>query len=86
LSVTITRGIYCRHLQQAPEEALGGFGISAFLNENVEHNAVLIHGVPKIMRHALDTNEHLVQVPLAPPGRGRRWRRRLAKLWPNFLH
>jgi hypothetical protein len=54
-------------LQQAPEEALGGFGISAFLNENVEHNAVLIHGAPKIMLHALDPNEHLVQVPLAPP-------------------
>jgi hypothetical protein len=53
-------------LQQAPEEALGGFGISALLNEDVEHNAVLIHAAPKIVLHALDPDEHLVQVPLVP--------------------
>ena len=53
-------------LQQAPEEALGGFGISPLLNEDVEHNAVLIHGAPKIVLHALDPDEHLVQVPLVP--------------------
>src|SRR3984885_5140034 len=51
-------------LQQAPEEALGGIGISALLNEDVEHNAVLIHGAPKIVLHALDPDEHLVHVPL----------------------
>src|SRR3984885_12601126 len=51
-------------LQQAPEEALGGFGISALLNEDVEHNAVLIHAAPKIVLHALDPDEHLVQMPL----------------------
>ncbi len=37
---------YPRHvvqtLQQAPEEALGSFGIAAFLNQNVERHAVLI--------------------------------------------
>ena len=54
-------------LQQAPEEALGGFGISALLNEDVEHNAGLIHAAPKIVLHALDPDEHLVQVP---PARG----------------
>ena len=53
-------------LQQAPEEALGGIGISALLNEDVEHNAVLIHGAPKIVLHALDPDEHLVQVPPVP--------------------
>src|ERR1700676_4791863 len=53
-------------LQQAPEEALGGFGIPAFLNEDVEHNAVLIHGAPKIVLRALDPAEHLVQVPFVP--------------------
>jgi len=51
-------------LQQSPEESLGGWGIAAFLNEDVEHNAVLIHGAPQIARHALDPDEHLVQVPL----------------------
>src|ERR1700690_3612678 len=53
-------------LEQAPEEALGGFGISALLNEDVEHNAVLIHAAPKIVLYALDPDEHLVQVPLVP--------------------
>jgi hypothetical protein len=53
-------------LQQAPDEALGGFGISALLNEDVEHNAVLIHAAPKIVLHAPDLDEHLVQVPPVP--------------------
>ena len=29
-------------------------------------SAALIHGAPKIMLHALDSNEHLVQLPLVP--------------------
>ncbi|MDQ1453372.1 MAG: hypothetical protein QOK38_3238 [Acidobacteriaceae bacterium] len=37
------------------------------------------------MLHALDVDEHLVQVQLVP-GRGRRRRRLVAKRWPNFLH
>src|SRR5271166_5212636 len=49
-------------LQQTPEEALGGFTIAPLLNEDVEHNA--IHGAPKIMLHAADPDEYLVDVPL----------------------
>ena len=41
--------------------------LSALLNEDVEHNAGLIHGAPKIVLHAPDPDEHLVQVP---PARG----------------
>ena len=66
MSVTITRGTYCRPFNRHLKKRFGGFGISAFLNKNVEHNAVLIHSAPKIMLHALDPNEHLVQVPLVP--------------------
>jgi hypothetical protein len=55
------------------------------LNKDVEHNAVLIHGTPEIVLHTLDPDEHLVEIPLVT-GRGRRRRRQLAKLWPNFLH
>ena len=51
-------------LQQPPKEALCGPAITAWLNEDVEHNAVLIHGTPKIVLHALDPDEHLVHVPL----------------------
>ena len=72
-------------LQQSSEESFGGFGIPPRLNEDVEHDAVLIHGTPKIMLHALDPDEHLIKVPLIP----RLWptaAKALAKLSPNFSH
>ena len=53
-------------LQQPSEESLCGFGIPAWLNEDVEHDAILIHRAPKIMLHALDPDEHLVEVPFVP--------------------
>jgi hypothetical protein len=37
-----------------------------WLNENVEHDTILIHGAPKIMLHTLDANERLVEVPFVP--------------------
>jgi hypothetical protein len=53
-------------LQKPPEEALGGVGIAPGLNEDVEHNAILIDSAPEVMLHSLDPNEDFVQVPLAP--------------------
>jgi hypothetical protein len=50
-------------LQQPSKEAFGGFAIPPWLNEDVEHDAVLIHGTPQIMLHALDPNEHFIKVP-----------------------
>jgi hypothetical protein len=50
--------------QQPPKETFGCFGIPPRLNEDVEHDAVLIHGTPKIVLHALDPDKHLVHVPL----------------------
>ena len=44
-------------LQQPLEEALRGVGIAPGLNEDVEHNAILIDGAPEIMLHALDADE-----------------------------
>jgi hypothetical protein len=41
-------------LQLPSEEALRGFGIPPWLNEDIEKHAVLIHGAPKIMLHTLD--------------------------------
>jgi hypothetical protein len=51
-------------LQQALEEPLRSVGIAPGLNQNIEHNAILIDGAPKIVQLALDPNEHLVEVPL----------------------
>jgi hypothetical protein len=51
-------------LQQPFEEALRRLDIAPGLNEDVEHNAILIDGAPEIMLHALDADEDFVHVPL----------------------
>jgi hypothetical protein len=53
-------------LQQPLEEALSGVAIAPRLNENVEHDAILIDGSPKIVLHALDSDENFIHVPLVP--------------------
>jgi hypothetical protein len=50
--------------EQLLEEALGGFRIAPFLNQDVQRNTILINSAPEIVLHALDPNEDLVQVPL----------------------
>ena len=40
--------------QKLPEEVLRGIGIAPGLNEDVEHNASRIDGVPEVMPHALE--------------------------------
>jgi hypothetical protein len=47
-------------LQQPLEEARGSLAITPGLNEDVEHNAMLIHGAPEIMLLALDADENYV--------------------------
>jgi hypothetical protein len=51
-------------VQQSFEEALCRLGIAPGLNQDVEHNAMLIDGPPEIMLHALDPDKDLVHVPL----------------------
>jgi hypothetical protein len=45
------------------KETFHCFSIPPLLNEDVERDAVLVHGTPKIALHALDPNEHLIHVP-----------------------
>ncbi len=67
LSVTTTRGRYCRPFsQQSLEEPLCSVRIAPGLNQDIEHNAILIDRSPEIVLHALDPNKHLVHVPLVP--------------------
>jgi hypothetical protein len=47
--------------EQSLEEALGGLPISACLQENINHFAVLIDCTPKIVLLTSDLNEHLVE-------------------------
>jgi hypothetical protein len=72
-------------LQKLPEEAFCGVGITPGLNEDVEHNTILIDGVPEVMLRALNPDEDFVHVPLVP-GRGRGRRTRSAKRAPNLPH
>jgi hypothetical protein len=59
---------HARHIlkafQRPSKESFGGFGTPPRLNEDVEHDAALIHGTPKIALHSLNPDEHLVHVPL----------------------
>jgi hypothetical protein len=50
--------------EQPSEETLRGLGIPPGLNQDVEHDTVLVHRAPKIMLYALDPDEHLIKVPL----------------------
>ncbi len=58
---------HARHIlkafQQPSEESLCCFGIPPWLNQDVEHNALLIHGAPQIVLHSLDPDEDFVEVP-----------------------
>ena len=58
-------------LQQSLEKALCRIGITAWLNQDVEHNPILVDGAPEVVLNTLDPDEHLIQVPfiawLRPP-------------------
>ena len=58
---------HARHVlkafQQPSEETLCCFGIPPWLNQDVEHNALLIHGAPQIVLHSLDPDEDFVELP-----------------------
>ena len=51
-------------LEEFAEEPLGGLGIPARLDQDVEDVAVLVDGPPRLLTTAVDRHEHLVEVPL----------------------
>jgi hypothetical protein len=51
-------------LEELAEKLLGGLLIPPPLYQNVEHDAVLIHGPPQIMPFLVDRDEHFIQMPL----------------------
>ena len=58
---------YPRHilktLQQQSKESFGRLCVPPWLNEDVEHDAVLIHRPPKVMLDALNPDKHLASRP-----------------------
>jgi len=71
--------------QQPSKETFGCVGIPPRPNEDIEHDAVLIHGAPKVVLHALNPDEYLIEVPLVTGPRTAA-AQRSAKVWPNFSH
>ena len=69
LSVTITLGTYRRHVDDGPKNFFCGHRVSARLDQNVEHVAVLVDRAPQLPLCAVDLDEHLIQVPFVarPP-------------------
>ena len=76
--------------QQFAEEPLGGLGIPAGLDQDVEHVAVLVDGPPQVVDRAVDAGEDFVEVPfVAGSGltaaqartRVRTWRTTADRLW-----
>ena len=51
-------------LEEFAEEPLGGLGIPARSDQDVEDVAVPVDGPPQILPTAVDRQEHLVEVPL----------------------
>src|ERR1700756_4071950 len=49
--------------EQLAEESFGGHRISAGLDQNVEHVAVLVDRAPQVVLRAVDPDEHFVAVP-----------------------
>ena len=50
-------------LEQSAEELLGGLGIPARLDQDVEYVAVLVDRAPQVVDFAVDPDEDLVEVP-----------------------
>ena len=50
--------------QDLAKEALGSLGIPPTLHQNIEYGAVLVDGPPEIVDLSLDSDEHLVGVPV----------------------
>jgi hypothetical protein len=49
--------------QQSAKEPLGCTLIAARLQQNIDHITILIHGTPKILLLAVDSDEEFVQIP-----------------------
>jgi len=55
-------GLTSLTFQQLAEEAFGRTPITTWLDEDVDHVTVLVHGSPQILLAAPESDEHLVQI------------------------
>src|SRR3954465_15134536 len=83
----LVRDHHTRHaglpLQQLAKQALGGLLVAPALDQNVEHDPILVDGPPEPMLLAADLRHTSSRCHLSP-GQGSRRRIWLAKPWPNL--
>lgn len=53
--------------QQHSEERLGRLSVAVFLQKNIQHSAMLVHGTPQPVLDALDLDADFIQVPMGTP-------------------
>jgi hypothetical protein len=49
--------------QQPLEDALGRAGVPPVLDQDVEHDPLLVRRAPEVVQHAVDRQEHCIEVP-----------------------
>jgi len=49
--------------EQPSEETPRRLAVATALNQDIEHNTVLVHGAPEVLKHAVDPDEHFVEKP-----------------------
>jgi hypothetical protein len=54
---------------QATQQGLGGLLVAPGLDQDVQHDPILIHGPPEPVLAPIDPQLHLVEVPLVPRAR-----------------
>jgi hypothetical protein len=59
----IRNGLIALTAQQSAKKPLGGTLITARLQQNIDDITILIHGPPKILLLAIDSDEEFVQIP-----------------------
>jgi hypothetical protein len=59
----MTRAAHTAALEQFAEELYGALGVSAGLDQDVEHVSLLVDGAPEVVLLAVDADLHLVEVP-----------------------
>lgn len=71
--------------QQFAHQAFGRLGVSPALDENVEHEAILIDGAPKPVLFASDADDDLVQMPFVAEAAYGLLAKRVGELPSEFL-
>ena len=71
-------------LQQLAQQPLGRLLVAPALNQNIKHDAVLIHSAPEIVLLAGNLEHNFIHMPLVAGLRRSRRRMMLANSWPNL--